>query len=58
MNRFSLASILIVLTCGTSCHQFSQRVVVPIPPPVPETLVRPLSPAEQVYYTLPRPEQN
>lgn len=55
MKEIRVVSILAVLVMGTSCHQFAQRAVGPIPPPSPETRVRPLSPEEQQYYTLPQP---
>ncbi len=45
----------LVLLPGTSCQQFSQQAVGPIPPPAPETLCQPIHPALKDYYTLPHP---
>lgn len=49
-----IASTTSLVLCS-SCQQFSQRAVEPIPPPAPETLCRPIPPELQEYYTLPKP---
>ena len=55
MKEIRVVSILAVLSLGTACQQFAQQAVGPIPPSSIETQVRPLSPEEQQYYTLPQP---
>ncbi len=46
--------VLMLLPCS-SCHQFAQQAIESIPPPAPETLIQPLTPAQKEYYTLPHP---
>ena len=58
MKQLQLILTLFLVAGSSSCQQFSQKIVEPIPAPGKETLVRPLSPEEKVYYTLPAPEQD
>jgi hypothetical protein len=57
MKQLQLILTLSLVAGGSSCQQFSQKVVEPIPAPARETLIRPLSPEEKVYYILPAPER-
>lgn len=49
-----LTGVLCLVLCS-SCQQFAQQAVEPIPPPAPETLRQPIHPALKEYYTLPHP---
>ncbi|MBR3903755.1 MAG: hypothetical protein IKJ29_08870 [Akkermansia sp.] len=55
MKRFVLLPV--ALLCQ-GCIQMSQQAAEPIPPPAPETRVRPLPKELLRYYTLPRPIAN
>ena len=57
MRVFPITAVLICLLTA-SCMQMNQEAVGPIPPPSPETLVRPLPPEWEQYYTLPVPVNN
>lgn len=50
----TFSGVLVLLLCS-SCQQFAQKAAEPIPPPAPETLIRPIPPALKEYYTLPKP---
>jgi hypothetical protein len=53
--RTILTSAGVLVMMLSSCIQMSQQAAGPIPPPSPETLRRPIPPALESYYTLPRP---
>lgn len=53
-SKVYITGCLMMVLCS-SCHQFAQQTVVPIPPPAPETLCQPMAPNIAEFYTLPKP---